>query len=347
MMRSAARNALLFVLIGGSMLSSLSTAVSSFIPQQHSSTGMLMNRKKSSFAARDYQTNALLLVRGGSDDNNDNNYNNNNLEASDNSSSQQASSSLTPPPPPTDSDHSYTNDSSSTEREQQQQPTAVEQVLMATNPPPSSNRVSLLGPKAASPGPIRRALPNFPWHAVPNSITYLRCLAIPMFAYVFYRPNAHAWTAILFALASFTDWLDGYLARRWDVSSAFGAFLDPVADKLMVSTCLILLTGRYGLQVAVPTAIILAREIAVSALREWMAQQGQRESVKVGMQGKIKTALTMVSLTLYLAIPEDGSGVLGNMGPVALVLLYLSALITVTSGSVYFRAAAPALMEAK
>jgi len=86
-------------------------------------------------------------------------------------------------------------------------------------------------------------------------------------------------------VASFTDWLDGYLARRWDITSAFGAFLDPVADKLMVSTALILLSGRYGAIVAIPSAIILAREIAVSALREWMAQKGLRDSVKVGIQG--------------------------------------------------------------
>ncbi len=96
---------------------------------------------------------------------------------------------------------------------------------------------------------------------------------------------------MIFAVASITDYLDGYLARRWDICSPFGAFLDPVADKLMVSTALILLSGKYGSVVAIPTSIILAREIAVSALREWMASRGKRDSVKVGFQGKVKKSL--------------------------------------------------------
>jgi CDP-diacylglycerol--glycerol-3-phosphate 3-phosphatidyltransferase len=95
-------------------------------------------------------------------------------------------------------------------------------------------------------------------------------------------------SSLIFAIASLTDYLDGYLARRWDICSPFGAFLDPVADKLMVSTALILLTGKYGYAVAIPSAIILAREIAVSALREWMASKGLRDSVKVGFQGKVR-----------------------------------------------------------
>ena len=139
----------------------------------------------------------------------------------------------------------------------------------------------------------------------------------------------------------------------------------------MVSTSLILLAGRYGAIVAIPTLIILAREIAVSALREWMAQQGKRESVKVGMQGKVKAALTMVSLTLMLLVPEgvglesvswtkylgplgvggvghvvDGvvnSGCSWMLGP-SLIMLFASAVITVTSGSVYFKAALPVLL---
>jgi CDP-diacylglycerol--glycerol-3-phosphate 3-phosphatidyltransferase len=151
-------------------------------------------------------------------------------------------------------------------------------------------------------------------------------------------------TSVLFAIASFTDWLDGYLARRWDITSAFGAFLDPVADKLMVSTSLILLAGRHGGIVAIPAAIVLAREIAVSALREWMAQRGQRDVVKVGLQGKIKTALTMVALTVLLLVPHpEGSGILSKLYNPGVVLLYLSSLVTITSGSVYFIAALPLL----
>lgn len=209
--------------------------------------------------------------------------------------------------------------------------------------PTSTVTTQLLGPKAPEPGLVRRSLPHFPWHRLPNMLTYLRCFAIPLLAWVFYLPGRHVETSLVFALASLTDFLDGYLARRWDISSSFGAFLDPVADKLMVSTALVLLSGRYGAKVALPAALILGREIAVSALREWMAQRGQRDTVQVGIQGKIKTALTMVALTVYLLVPVDGSGKLGRLIDPAQVLLYMSAAITASSGFVYFRAAAPAL----
>jgi len=214
-------------------------------------------------------------------------------------------------------------------------------------PPPPDLEVggSLLGPKASPPGFFRRSLPNFPWHRLPDYLTYIRCIAIPLLMILFQRPNRHVETGTLFAVASFTDWLDGYLARRWDITSAFGAFLDPVADKLMVSTSLILLSGRYGAQISIPTALILAREIAVSALREWMAQRGQRDAVKVGFQGKLKTALTMVALTVLLLVPESKEGFLGSLYKPGLVMLYLCTLVTITSGSVYFRAAAPVLLE--
>lgn len=200
-----------------------------------------------------------------------------------------------------------------------------------------------MGPNAAPPGFLRRAFPHVAWYRLPNILTYMRCIAIPLLVWIFYRPDSHVQSSVLFGFASFTDWLDGYLARRWDITSAFGAFLDPVADKLMVSTSLILLTGKYGKVIALPTAIILAREIAVSALREWMAQRGMRDSVKVGFQGKLKTAATMVSLTLLLLAGSDTS----KLFQPSVVMLYLCALVTVTSGSVYFRAAAPVLLESK
>mmetsp|Transcript_26413 Transcript_26413/g.40892 ORF Transcript_26413/g.40892 Transcript_26413/m.40892 type:complete len:285 (-) Transcript_26413:132-986(-) len=203
------------------------------------------------------------------------------------------------------------------------------------------------------PGFIRRLLPFVAWHRVPDWLTYARCIAIPLLAVVFYNEKGydHVASGVLFAFASFTDWLDGFLARRWEVTSSFGAFLDPVADKLMVSTALILLSGRYGQIVAIPTVIILAREIAVSALREWMAQRGQRDSVKVGFQGKVKTALTMLSLTLLLLVPYPMSGaaddVLAKLYEPSLAMLYACAVITVTSGSVYFKAAWPVLTEGR
>lgn len=203
----------------------------------------------------------------------------------------------------------------------------------------------LLGPNATPPGWMRRRLPGLPYHKLPDYLTYLRCLAIPVFCGLFYLPGQHVATGVLFALASLTDWLDGFLARRWDISSAFGAWLDPVSDKIMASTALILLTGRYGAVLAIPTCIILAREIAVSALREWMAHRGERETVKVGYQGKLKTALTLISLTLLLLVPETGEDTpLIHFLLPGLASLYASALLTVTSGSVYFRAAASALL---
>lgn len=203
----------------------------------------------------------------------------------------------------------------------------------------------LLGPKAPEPGFIRRLFPAVPWHRLPNVLTYLRCFAIPLLAWVFFLPDRHVEAASIFALASLTDFLDGYLARRWDITSSFGAFLDPVADKLAVSTALILLSGRHGAMVSLPTSVILGREIAVSALREWMAQRGQRDAVQVGFQGKVKTALTMVSLTLYLMVPAEGAGKATYFLKVAQALLCLSAAVTVSSGSVYFRAAAKALRD--
>lgn len=201
---------------------------------------------------------------------------------------------------------------------------------------------SKLGRRAPPPGPLRRRFPQFPWERLPNWLTYIRCLAIPGLALSFYIPQQHVATALLFATASFTDWLDGYLARRWDIASDFGAFLDPVADKLMVSTALILLSGRYGAVVGLPSAIILAREIAVSALREWMAQRGQREAVQVGFQGKVKTALTMVALTLLLFVDKTSNTTwLASLYLPAILMLYACMVITVTSGSVYFIASAP------
>jgi len=251
----------------------------------------------------------------------------------------------------------------------------VEESSAAPTTTTSSSTKGGVGPNAPPPGPLRRLLPKFPWHELPNYLTYARCISIPIFLALSYypviMPNRAPVLSLLFAVASITDWFDGFLARRWDVTSPFGAFLDPVADKLMVSTALIVLAGRYGGIVAIPAAVIMAREVGVSALREWMAQRGARDSVKVGMQGKIKAALTMVSITLMLLVPEGVGlesvawtkylGVLGvggagsvvegvvndglawMLGP-SLLMLFASAFVTVTSGSVYFKAAAPVLL---
>mmetsp|Transcript_6009 Transcript_6009/g.8753 ORF Transcript_6009/g.8753 Transcript_6009/m.8753 type:complete len:401 (+) Transcript_6009:96-1298(+) len=259
------------------------------------------------------------------------------------------------------------------------QTTATETTAAATTTTPTTTTKSKSPPP---PGFLRSKFPNFPWHRLPDYLTYMRCLAIPLLILMFQNPQVfHPFyhRSTLFAMACFTDWLDGYLARRWDVSTSFGAFLDPVADKLIVSTALILLVGRYQSAnnlfntylFTLPSSLILCREIAVSALREWMAQRGERGAVKVGMQGKIKTFATMVSLTFLLAIPESiwdalsnlhlsllahpwkyvmgiwnlGAGLGGPCMLLGLLSLYASAILTITSGSVYFKAAAPLLLQ--
>ena len=138
----------------------------------------------------------------------------------------------------------------------------TEQMLPQSTPPPPTTIIQ--GSKGTPPGPFRRKFPNLPYHKLPDYLTYMRCACIPILCAVFYSTGRHVESGLIFAFASITDFLDGYLARRWGVSTAFGAFLDPVADKLMVSTALILLSGRHGAIVALPTCVILAREISVS-----------------------------------------------------------------------------------
>lgn len=141
---------------------------------------------------------------------------------------------------------------------------------------------------------------------LPNILTWLRIALIPLFVAVFYLPDGvlpkheiNLIAAAIFALAAITDWLDGYLARRWNQTSAFGAFLDPVADKLMVAAALIVLVdlSRANVYVAL---IIIGREIAISALREWMARIGKDRSVAVSFVGKLKTTVQMVAILLLL-----------------------------------------------
>jgi cardiolipin synthase (CMP-forming) len=144
----------------------------------------------------------------------------------------------------------------------------------------------------------------------PIVLTWLRIVAIPIFVAVYYLPDtwlspvAKNWTAMsIFSAAAITDWLDGYLARRWGQTSAFGAFLDPVADKLMVATALILLV-QLGRAEAYLASIIIGREIAISALREWMAQIGKTKNIAVAFIGKVKTAAQMtaiIALALWVA----------------------------------------------
>lgn len=141
---------------------------------------------------------------------------------------------------------------------------------------------------------------------LPNTLTWLRIWLIPLFVAVFYLPDGwlpkHSLNLIatgLFALASVTDWLDGWLARRLNQTSAFGAFLDPVADKLMVAAALIVLVDLQRAGIAA-SLIIIGREIAISALREWMAREGQSHSVAVSFVGKLKTTFQMIAILLLL-----------------------------------------------
>lgn len=182
---------------------------------------------------------------------------------------------------------------------------------------------------------------------VPNILTLLRIGLIPVFVVVFYLPYhwAHIATAAIFGLAAVTDWLDGYLARRLRQTSVFGAFLDPVADKLMVAVALVLLVdanpvGMHGAALALPAAVIIGREIAISALREWMAEIGERAKVAVSIIGKIKTTAQMIALLLLL-YREPIGGMPTTL--VGLLALYIAAGLTLWSMIIYLRAAWPLL----
>jgi CDP-diacylglycerol--glycerol-3-phosphate 3-phosphatidyltransferase len=170
---------------------------------------------------------------------------------------------------------------------------------------------------------------------------------IPLFLGVFYIPQRYLslnWQdvigAALFSLAAITDWFDGWLARKWNQTSAFGAFLDPVADKLMVAAALILLVqlGRVDVWLAF---VIIGREITISALREWMAQAGASRSVAVSFVGKVKTAAQMIAIIVLLfhrnVIPHVDMQWLGSIS------LILAALLTLWSMFYYLRKALPEL----
>ncbi len=176
---------------------------------------------------------------------------------------------------------------------------------------------------------------------IPNTLTLLRILSIPLFVGIFYVPVPWAplACALVFALAAITDWLDGFLARRWGQTSAFGAFLDPVADKLMVAVALVLLVQADPRPLlALPAAVIIGREITVSALREWMAQVGAGVQVAVSKIAKVKTAAQMAAILLLILL-ERGSSLYG----IAVILLYLAAFLTLWTMTLYLRAAWPKL----
>lgn len=176
---------------------------------------------------------------------------------------------------------------------------------------------------------------------LPTYLTLLRIVLIPVLVGLFYLPwtGAHAACAVVFMIAGITDWLDGYLARRLGLTTHFGAFLDPVADKLMVAVALVLIVQADPSPiVAVAAAVIIGREITIASLREWMAEIGQRKKVEVSNLGKWKTMAQMVSITLLLFGMDFWRDVLQNLGQ---VLLLVSAVLTLWSMILYLRAALP------
>lgn len=183
---------------------------------------------------------------------------------------------------------------------------------------------------------------------IPILLTWLRVALIPLMVGIFYLPESLApntdrglISAVIFIVAAVTDWFDGFLARRWKQTSAFGAFLDPVADKLIVAGALLVLVEFYDLNSLI-AFIIIGREITISALREWMAQLGASKSVAVSSIGKIKTAAQMIAIPLMLydapllGVETFWPGVL---------LLMVAAVLTVWSMLYYLRKAWPLIKE--
>ena len=202
---------------------------------------------------------------------------------------------------------------------------------------------------------------------LPNNLTIARIIMIPLFVGIAYWPPAlgigipaipdntiarlgmleysdnmlrHFLLTFVFVLAALTDWLDGYLARKMNISSAFGRFLDPVADKLMVTAALIILVQWHpNIVMAISAIVIISREIAVSALREWMAELGNRTSVAVSYVGKLKTAFQMIAITVLLLNWQ-------SLETLGYVLMIIAVILTLWSMMIYLKAAWPYLRQA-
>ncbi|HET9843796.1 MAG TPA: CDP-diacylglycerol--glycerol-3-phosphate 3-phosphatidyltransferase [Gammaproteobacteria bacterium] len=175
--------------------------------------------------------------------------------------------------------------------------------------------------------------------SIPNMFTFSRIALIPFFVLVFYVPGPYSnyAAAIIFLIAALTDWIDGFLARKLQQTSKFGAFLDPVADKLLVACALVLIAVEFrNFWITIPAIVIVCREIAVSALREWMAEVGQRTRVKVSVWGKIKTVFQLVAVIILISQPPDWNIPLVWLG---VFLMYSAVLLTIWSMVEYLRAA--------
>lgn len=184
---------------------------------------------------------------------------------------------------------------------------------------------------------------------IPNILTIVRVVLIPVFVLVYLLPFQWSYIAssIIFAIACITDWLDGYLARYWNQTTPFGAFLDPVADKLIVAAALVLLVGSHArvmgtmvnLFLTLSAIVIIGREIVISALREWMAELGARGHVAVSMLGKLKTSAQMLALVILLANPPEMTLIVVS----GYILLVIAAILTLWSMVHYLLAARPYL----
>ena len=178
---------------------------------------------------------------------------------------------------------------------------------------------------------------------LPTILTLFRIGLLPVMVIVFYAPfkGANVAAALIFLAAALTDWLDGYIARRYNMGSAFGAFLDPVADKLMVAVTLFLIVQENPTPLmAITSAVIVGREITISALREWMAQIGERAHVRVAAVGKLKTIMQIIAIEVLLYQHDLEGFRLFHVGE---SLLVVAAGLTIASALVYLRTAWPAL----
>jgi len=180
---------------------------------------------------------------------------------------------------------------------------------------------------------------------IPNILTLSRIVMIPVFVIIFYLPVSWHYLAacVIFVLAAITDGLDGYYARKLGQTSALGAFLDPVADKLMIAVVLVLLVeDQPSIWLALPAAVIIGREITISALREWMAELGASSKVAVSGYGKLKTICQMVALG-FLIYHNDLFGI--PIYSIGMVLLYIASILTLWSMFLYLQAAWPQLKD--
>ena len=180
---------------------------------------------------------------------------------------------------------------------------------------------------------------------IPNILTLSRIVMLPVFVIFFYLPVSWHYLAacVIFVLAAITDGLDGYYARKLGQTSALGAFLDPVADKLMITVVLVLLVeDQPSIWLALPAAVIIGREITISALREWMAELGASSKVAVSGYGKLKTICQMVALGFLIYHNDLFSIPIYSIG---MVLLYIASILTLWSMVLYLKAAWPQLKD--